>query len=154
MSWRPSFLLLPALFVACSAPAPLVRMTEHDALEVAWVELAPPPGRPPVLLMNMVHVAAPGFFEEVQTRLDTVTTVLMEGIVRDNQPVPKPVRRIGSDLFDVADALDLEHQVEALRSRGHWIKADMGESEFREMAVGEAAGSGPSLRDFQKDVNF
>jgi hypothetical protein len=129
-------------------------MTEQDTLEVAWLELTPPPGRPPVLLMNMVHVATPRFFDEVQTRLGATGVVLMEGIVRETVEPSKSPRRIGSDLFDVAGALHLVHQVDSLTLRSHWIKADMGEAEFREMAIGEPRGSGPSLRDFQKDVNF
>lgn len=154
MSWRLSLLVVPGLFIACGGPSPLVRMTKHNTLEVAWIELAPPPGRPPVLLMNMVHVAAPGFFEEVQARLDVAATVLMEGIVRSTPPESKPQRRIGGDLFDVATALRLVHQVDVLNSRDHWLEADMNEAEFREMAIGEPPGSGPSLRDFQKGVNF
>ena len=142
--------LVALCVTSCAGPAS-VRVTrlfdETGRLEVPWIHFAPPPGRPPVVLVSTVHVAEPRFFSAVQETLDQTPVVLMEGIVRDGED-----RRIAPGLFDVAAALRLVHQVETLVSRLHWRKADLGATEYRRLIL--PAIGGPSLRDFQKDVNY
>jgi hypothetical protein len=152
-----------ALLAACTSCTPgpvLLRSIEdgnHGRLEVAWIELSPPPGRPPVALLNMVHVGAPEYFAAVQSRLDRASIVLMEGVVRErssNGAPRDPKKRRGADLFELAATFRLVHQLDALERRPHFRSADMSESEFRDMAPGPRAGTGPSLRDLQRDANY
>ncbi len=155
-----SYLTLLWICAACTVSPEIVRAVEegdHGRVEVAWIELTPPAGRPSVSLINMVHVGEPRYFADVQSRLDSAALVLMEGVVRESAPegvTSGSPRRVGADLFDLATTFRLVHQLDALQWRPHFRNADMGETEFRTMPRRTTTREAPSLRDLQRDANF
>jgi hypothetical protein len=91
-----------------------------------------------VVLVTTVHVASPGFYAAVQEALDRAELVLMEGIVRSRAPRPRvdpegPPPAVAAGQGDLAKSLRLVRQTSALELRRHFVKADMGEREFRDL---------------------
>lgn len=142
---RPPRLRLAAAFAVAVASAgcageSFVRAEEDDdggRLELTWVTFAPPAGRPPVLLVNMVHYGAPEFYARVQDALDRSAVVLMEGVRRSPRASPAaeageaaPLARLEAAYRGAARELDLVLQADALAARPGWRRPDVTEAEL------------------------
>jgi hypothetical protein len=90
---------------------------------------------PPVLLVNMVHLGAHEYFEEVQQELDRASIVFMEGIrmpesAPADAPAAAPLARLDRAVADLAFELRLVTQREALVVRPEYHGVDWTASEL------------------------
>jgi hypothetical protein len=148
---RPTAVVLAVLacgLASCADRSHLV--AEEGAAEgrlaAEWIAFAPPTGRPPVLLMNMVHFGAPEFYARASERVDAAAFAIMEGVKRpraadvDAARVPAgPLARLEAAYGGAAAALGLTTQSAAMRPGPHWRSPDVAESE---------AAKSPLLEEF------
>ncbi|HYC76745.1 MAG TPA: hypothetical protein VEI02_03860 [Planctomycetota bacterium] len=138
---RLALAVVAAACLGCGGPRHL-RVVEDDGegrLEADWIELAPPRGRPPVLLMNMVHFGAPEFYAAAQFALDRSALVLMEGVRRSPKlaagaaPAEAPMTRLERAFHGAAEELELTTQARALAPKPNWRGSDLTEGEITEL---------------------
>ena len=85
-----------------------------SVLEVAVDEYHRPDDPRTVLVIGMVHIAEPAFYQRVQKTLDAAGMVLMEG-VRRNSAATVSLREPNEAMRDLAQLLNLEMQTDGLR---------------------------------------
>jgi hypothetical protein len=136
-SLRAAFLVglsLLLIFPGC-ARHEFLRISEDSCggrLEAAWVWFDPPPGCPPVVLVNMVHFGIHDYFEEVQAELDRASVVLIEGIRKPDRaesapesgPTPDSIDQLDRATAELAFELRLVTQREALVTRPDYMCVD------------------------------
>jgi hypothetical protein len=109
-----------------------LRITEDPCggrLEAAWVWFDPPPGHPPVLLVNMVHFGTWDYYDEVQRELDRATVVFIEWIRAPetrsaDAPEYESFTQLNRAVEDLAFELRLVPQREALTIRPEYRCVD------------------------------
>jgi hypothetical protein len=117
-----------------------LRVTDDSCggrLEVAWVWFEPPADRPPVVLVNMIHLGTHEYFEEVQSELDRAAVVFIEGIRGDcraesapSRPSNCPLDQLEQATADLAFELRLVTQRDRLVTRQSYMCADWTEGEL------------------------